>query len=250
MPIITRKTWTLILIFIIILSLSLIAAGCSVLQNASQPAGDSESEFETIDLSGEDGDSDDSEADDSSGSSESPPVMAHCPAEPMAMSLILNHTWDFSPNRDLEMMKVDGKTAPFVSCPLSVHGSKVTMEDCYFPFTSTGFVNTDAGPCDITASGDAVLSVEGAYCEDGKVTLTIIETIDTNVETSGAMNCPNKSQPYIPFYPFSGTTRTFAIVVGGFEQSEDMNPDLSNQFQYHKEWVLQSQDLPIPDSED
>ena len=250
MPLITRKTSPLILVLIIMICLSLIMAGCSVLQNVSQPADGDEGEFETIDLSGEDGDSDDSEGEDSSDNAEVPPVMAHCPAEPMAMFLVVNHTWDFSPNRDLEKMRVDGKTAPFVSCPLSVHGSKVTMEDCYFPFTNTGFVNTDGGKCDITASGNAILSVEGAYCEDGKITLTITEVLDSDGGTSGAMNCPGKSQPYVPFYPYSGTTRTFNIIVGGSEQSEDMDPDLTNQYRYHKEWSLHAVDLPMPESED
>jgi len=250
MTLFTRKTSNLVLIFIITLCLSMIMAGCSVLQNVSQPTDGGEDDLEMIDLSGEDGDSDDLEGEDTSDVSEVPSIMLTCPAEPMAMVLIVNHTWDFSPNRDLEKMKVDGKTAPFVSCPLSVHGNQVTMEECIIPFTSNGYVNTDAGQCDITASGDAILSVEWAVCEDGKITLTIIETIDTNTETNGAMNCPNKSQPYIPFYPYSGTTRTFPIVVGGFEQSEDMDPDLSGQFKYHKEWVLQSTGFPEPLSED
>ena len=250
MTLYTRQTSNWVLIFIIVLCLSMIVAGCSVLQNVSQPTDGGEDDFETIDLSGEDGDSGDLEGEDTSDVSEDYSIMLTCPAEPMAMVLIVNHTWDFSPNRDLEKMKVDGKTAPFVACPLSVHGSQVTMEDCIFPFTSTGYVNTDAGQCDITASGDAILSVEWAVCEEGKITLTIIETIDTNTETNGAMNCPNKSQPYIPFYPYSGTTRTFPIVVGGFEQSEDMDPDLSGQFKYHKEWVLQPTDFPGPESED
>ena len=240
MPLFNRKLSTLILVFIIMLCFSLIVAGCSGLQNVSQPAG-----------GGEDGDSDDSDDDFILDDSDLPlSAYGICPKNPMAMVLIVNHTWDFSPNRDLEKMKVDGKTAPFVACPLSVHGSQVTMEDCIFPFTSNGFVNTDAGQCDITASGDAILSVEWAHCEDGKITLTIIETIDTNTETNGAMNCPNKSQPYIPFYPYSGTTRTFDIIVGGFEQSEDMDPDLSGQFKYHKEWVLQPTGFPEPLSED
>ena len=251
MLLITRKTSTLILVLTIMLFLSVIVAGCSILQNVSQPAGGDEGEFDTIDLSGEDGNSDDSDGDFSIDDSELPlSAYGICPPNPMAMFLIVNHTWDFSPDRDLEKMKVDGKTAPFVACPLSVHGSQVTMEDCIFPFTSTGYMQGDPDRCDITASGDARLSVEGAFCEDGKITLTIIETIDTDGGTSGAMNCPNKSQPYIPFYPFSGTTRTFPIIVGGFEQTEDMDPDLSGQFKYHKEWVLQPKDFPIPESED
>lgn len=177
--------------------------------------------------------------------------MAHCPGNPMALFLVVNHTWDYSPERDLAKMRVDGKTAPFVSCPLSVHGSKVTMEKCIFPFTNTGYWNTDAGRCDITASGDAILSVEAASCKDGKIILTIIETIDTDGGPSGTLSCPNESStPFVPFYPYSRTTRTFDIIVGGIEQSEDMNPDLTGQYRYHKEWALHSTKLPMPESED
>ncbi len=251
MPLFNRKLSTLILVFIIMLCLSMIVAGCSGLQNVSQPNSGDEDGLDTIDLSGEDGDSDDSEGDFSSDDSASPPVMAHCPANPMAMFLVVNHTWDYSPERDLAKMRVDGKTAPFVSCPLSVHGSKVTMEDCIFPFTNTGYMQGDAVRCDITASGDAILSVEAASCEDGKITLTLIEVIDTDGGTSGTLSCPNEgATAFVPFYPYSLTTRTFAIVVGGFEQSEDMNPDLTGQYRYHKEWSLHSTDLPMPESDD
>ncbi|NQS90835.1 MAG: hypothetical protein HQ574_00365, partial [Chloroflexi bacterium] len=173
-----------------------------------------------------------------------------CPKDPTEFVLFLSHTWDFSPNRDLEKMRVDGQTAPFVSCPLTVQGSKVTMKDCFFPITNTGFILTDDGSCDISASGDAILSADEPYCENGKVIITFIESIDPDATTNGAMNCPNKSQPYIPFYPPSITTRTFDIAVGGHTQTEDMNPDLSNQFKYHKEWTLFSKDFPMPERED
>lgn len=248
----TKKGPDLIFVLVIMLCSSLIVAGCGVLQNVSQPAGGDEDEFDTIDLSGEDGDSDDPDGDFSSDDSElPPPAYGICPPNPMAMFLVVNHTWDYSPNRDLATMRVDGKTAPFIPCSLSVHGSKVTMEKCVFPFTNTGYMNTDAGRCDIKASGDAILSVEQAYCKDGKITLTIIETIDTDGGTSGTLSCPNKlPTPFVPFYPYSLTTRTFAIVMGGFEQSDDKNPDLTGQYRYNKIWTLHSIDLPMPENED
>ena len=124
-----------------------------------------------------------------------------------------------------------------------------TDYDCYFPFTSNGFIQTDDGPCDITASGTAILSVEDASCEKGIITMTITDVMDPEGETSGAMNCPNRSQPYIPFYPFSLTTRSFRIAAGGDSQNEVMNPDMSNQFRYTKEWVLFSKGLPTPEVE-
>lgn len=51
-----RKLSTLSLVFIIMLCLSMIVAGCSGLQNVSQPNGGDEDGLEMIDLSGEDGD--------------------------------------------------------------------------------------------------------------------------------------------------------------------------------------------------
>ncbi len=44
--------------------------------------------------------------------------------------------------------------------------------------------------CDLTASGSALIEFEDGYCEDGVVTVTIFETLETDVTYDGAMNCP------------------------------------------------------------
>jgi len=244
MQLTTRITkYPILLIFCLIFIL--IFSGCSVLQSVGQPSG-GDDVFDEIDLSGN-GDVADypDDGEDTSADGEPPPAAIVCPKDPSEFVLFLSHTWDFSPNRDVEKMQVNGQTGPSSPCQLTIAGSTVLMEQCRVPITNTGFIQTDDGPCDISASGTALISIENAYCEDGKVTMTIVETIDPD-SGSGSMNCPNQSQPYFPFYPYSGTTRTFTIQVGGSIKTEDMNPDLSNQFKYYKEWTLHAPGLGSP----
>lgn len=232
---------------------SILLAGCgqAILSQPDSGAGE-DGALDEIDLSGasDDNTGEGSDGESSGSEDEIPIIMAHCPANPMAMNLILNHTWDFSPNRDLDKMRVDGSTGAYVSCPLTVQKGQVTMEDCYFPVTNTGFINTDAGPCDIQATGGAILSLDDGTCEDGVVTLHISEIVDADVGLSGAMNCPKTSQPYFAFYPPSINTLVFPISDSPTYQTEVMDPDLTNQFRYHKEWSLYSLDLPSPQNDD
>jgi hypothetical protein len=214
----------------VIICVSLILAGCGVKAVPDSPG--------------------DGDMSDPPPPGDSPPVALACPKDSTEFTLFISHTWDFSPNRDTEMMKVNGQTEPSSPCPITIAGGTVIMEACQVPFTSTGFIKTNDGMCDITASGSALVTLDDAYCEDAKVTLSIVENLDTDAPYSGAMNCPDVSQPYIPFYPFSHTTRTFHIQVGGTTQTEDMDPDLSNQFKYQKEWTLYSVNLLSPNAGD
>ena len=159
--------------------------------------------------------------------------------------LFLSHTWDFSPNRDLESMRVNGQTTESSPCHFSVAGSTVIMEECHVPITNTGFIKTDDGSCDITASGEALVSIEDATCKKGVISMTIVETINPDTGT-GAMNCPNVSQPYFPFYPFSRTTRNFHIQIGGAEAVESVDPDMTGQFKYDKTWTVHGETTGSP----
>jgi len=239
-------------------SILMASCGQAILSQPDSDSGEEEA-FDEIDLSGASDDLNEEPGDDSGEGSdgessdagdEIPVIMAHCPAEPMAMNLILNHTWDFSPNRDVDKMIVNGSTGAYVSCPLTVHKGQVSMEDCYFPVTNTGHINTDSGPCDIEATGGAILSLDAGSCEDGIVTLLITEMVDADVGLSGAMNCPKTSQPYFAFYPPSFNSLEFPIGASPAYQTEVMDPDLTNQFRYHKEWSLYSPEIPSPQSED
>jgi hypothetical protein len=218
----------------ILVCISLIGTGCSILQAADDPDQNDGQLTSQEQALGAEGDV-------------SSAALA-CPADLTEFVLFLSHTWDFSPGRQLELMKVEGQTGASSPCPFSVAGNTVIMEQCKVPITNTGFIQTDDGPCDITASGTALISIEDASCDGGVITMTIVETIDPD-SGSGAMNCPNTSQPYFPTFPFSRTTRDFHIQVGGAEASESVDPDLSGQFMYNKSWSIHSETMgsPLPE---
>jgi len=242
------------LVFILLLLISLFSAACSlpvVSGSADKPSGQEEegNTLATQEQALEPGD--EGSGSDSSDSGENvPPVWIHCPADPIEVSMFIHHTWNFSPNRETEQMSVDGRTGALASCPITVHGSQVKMEDCLIPITNSGYVKTDDGMCDVTSSGFALISLEEGFCEDGVITLTLTENLDTEEGYEGAMNCPNTSQPYLPFFPPSITTREYPIQTGGMSATEAMDPDLTNQFRYSKEWTLVSDAFPYPEEND
>lgn len=176
-----------------------------------------------------------------------PPVAISCPAEPMEINMFLHHTWNFAPNRQTEMMSADGRTGTLADCSLVVHRDKVSMEDCVIPFDNSGYLESDQGRCNINAHGFALISLEDGFCKDGVITLTFSEILDSDQGYGGTLNCPGFSSPYIPFYPPSLTTREFHIQQGGMSATETMDPDLSGQFRYSKEWTLVSEDLELPE---
>ena len=226
----------------ILLCVSLIIGGCGILQTTPDPdQGDGQLTSQEQALES----GDDAPLDDPGDVSS---AALACPKDMTDFVLFATHTWDFSPARELVLMKVDGQTAASSPCPFSVAGNTVIMEECRVPITNTGFIQTDAGPCDITASGTALISIEDASCEKGVITMTIVETIDPD-SGSGAMNCPETSQPYFPTFPFSRTTRDFHIQVGGAEASESADPDLSGQFMYNKTWSIHTESMisPLPE---
>jgi hypothetical protein len=249
-------------LFFVLLALftccSIVMAGCgqAILSHPDSGAGE-DGAFDEIDLSDSSGDVDGGgDAEDGSGEeadlpaddSGLEPVALACPKEVTEFVLFVSHNWNFSPNRELEKMRIDGQTSASSPCPFSVAGSTVVMEQCKVPITNTGFIQTDEGPCDITSSGQALVSIEDASCKDGVITMTIVESINPDVG-DGAMNCPGMSEPYFPLFPFSRTTRSFPIRVGGSEATEMMDPDLSAQFMYNKTWSVHAEgmDFPLPD---
>ena len=244
MSISTRRS-KLLVVLTLAISASLVLGGCGILGNAGS-APDDDGQYTS---QGQALESDDGEADLPSDESGLEPVALACPSEVTEFVLFLSHNWDFSPNRDLEKMRVNGQTAASSPCPFSVAGSTVVMEECHVPITNTGFIQTDSGPCDITSSGEALISIEDASCDDGVITMTIVETLNPD-GGSGAMNCPDTSEPYLPFFPFSRTTRSFPIKVGGSEASESVDPDMSGQFMYNKTWTVHGESMGSPLPED
>jgi len=161
-----------------------------------------------------------------------------CPSEPTDYSLKVSHNWDFAPNRDTVNMKIDGWTEPNAACPVVIDGPNVTMAPCAVLVSNDGFVQTDEGPCSVTAYGYTEITLDEPRCENGVVVARIIDVIDPDLESSGEMVCPGFTQPYFPFYPFSNTAVQFRLQPGGDTQVDDADPDVSNQYKYHKEWRL------------
>lgn len=242
----------LAIFFVLAISLTIALTGCSVLQSSGPTSGDGTDEESQYGSQEQALDSEDGDSADESSDEDFPLMLAKCPKDSMELILVVAHTWDYSPNRDLELMRVNGQTGTFAHCLVTVHGRKVTMEDCQVAITNTGFAQTDEGPCDISASGFALITADEPYCDaKGNIVITFIESIDADAESSGAMNCPGYSQGWFPYFPHSITTKSFRIQVDGDTKFEDMDPDLTGQFKYHKEWSLHSQDPAfISDDED
>jgi len=232
------------LFIVLVISLTIFLAGCSVLQSAGPVSGDTsddDSQYESQEQALE---SDDGVSADESSAEDLPLTALTCPKKPMEFILVAAHDWDYSPNRDPELAQINGMTGMAANCPLTVHGRKVTMEDCQVYIVNTGFVQTDEGKCDISSSGAALITTDEAYCDKGKVIITIIESIDTDAGSAGAMNCPGFSQGWFAFFPHSLTTKSFDIQEGGSTKIDYMDPDFTGQFRYHKEWTLYILDDP------
>lgn len=225
----------------LLLILSLLVSGCGMLGAGS----DAEDAGGNLTSQGQALEGDDQSSLPPSDETGLEPVALSCPEELTDFVLFVSHNWNFSPNRELDKMKVEGQTAASSPCNFSVAGETVIMEVCSVPITNTGFIQTDDGPCDITASGAALISVADAYCKDGVITLTIVEELDSE-SGSGAMNCPNRSQEYFPFFPYSLTTRDFQIKIGGADAAETADPDLSGQFMYNKHWSVRTTEMISP----
>jgi hypothetical protein len=59
-----------------------------------------------------------------------PPVAGVCPQEPQQAILFINHTFDWSPNRDKSIAEIKGHTGASEPCPLTIkrqqgHGSSL-----------------------------------------------------------------------------------------------------------------------------
>jgi len=172
------------------------------------------------------------------------PSAAACPNKPQQAILFISHSFDWSPNRDKNVAEINGRTEASAPCPLTIEGDKVTAGPCMVSYSNTGVVHGSDGDCQVQGQGQAEVDIEGS-CDQGVVTLTITE-FPADESPGATMTCPGKTTPYVTYYPPSLTTRTFQIQVGGADASEDANPDLTNQFSYHKTWALRIEGLTSP----
>jgi hypothetical protein len=175
-------------------------------------------------------------------------IAINCPQETTYFKLELGHSFSFSPGGNKELMQVTGSTTGDAWCLVSVEGNRVNAEPCIVGYEYSGFLQTDAGQCDITGTSTALVEIEGecalvdpdATGDKGvaEITLAITETQDPDAGLGGAMNCPEASQPYMGFYPPTFSVMTFLIDDNGSTDTDADDSDISGQFSYQKSWTL------------
>jgi hypothetical protein len=165
------------------------------------------------------------------------PVALTCPMEPLSGKLEINHSFDWSPNRDTENILVQGSTDEGVWCLVTVTGGKVVVDECVITYSNNGYFKGNNGECTVLGTGTAAVEVTGS-CKDGQLNLEISEYID-EAELGVSMTCPGGfSQPYPTFYPFTLKEATFFIQVEGSTVTERVAEDLSHSYSYNKSWTL------------
>ena len=197
-------------------------------------------DIDTVDLTGD-------EPDQGDGSEDIGNVYLTCPKEPVTFKLLLNHTFEFSPD---EKMVITGNTSPDVWCLVLLNGNVIEADDCVVDYEFSGFIQGSDAKCDIQGASTALISIEGE-CMDAKpsasendpvaeIYLSIIEGQDPDADLGSVINCPGFSSPYLSFYPASFSLMTFTIQDKG-STDYDSDLDFTGFFDYDKSWTL----LPV-----
>ncbi len=237
---------------ILSIGLSFVITGCGVLQGLGQTLGNSAGDessyteqeqalesdewedFEGIDLSGDD-DSDE-------GIPSEPMPDNQCPKPGTSIDgyIEIEHTWDWSLNREVEKMKIDGKTEADSLCPITISSNTMFAQYCLVPITNTGFIKTEKGvKCGVNSSGWAVVKFEDGICDNGIVHVTILESMEAENANTGSMICPGYTAPYGVYFPFTRTDVEFGLNTSGVVHfTEEANPDPTETFKYEKSWTL------------
>lgn len=155
--------------------------------------------------------------DDSSGDTT---ALNTCPDGPIFMDVEMIENWSYSPGGVKEIGEIDGWGK--VTCMVEISGSKVTGEvGCYFEYSNDGFLQTDAGHCDIKGQGVAIATIKGS-CNDLILTLEIDESVEADDETgevpmTANMTCREKTFPHITYFPFTWFKVEVPLAAGEFE---------------------------------
>jgi len=177
------------------------------------------------------------------------PARVECPVSPLAYKLQLNHTFDFSPNRQTEIMQIKGGTTTDAWCLVIVDGTKVEADDCLVGYDYNGFIQGSDGKCDVSGSSTALISIEGECMpgvkgsEFAEIYLEITESENPDGDVSGALNCPGHSGAYIGFYPPTYFIATFPVTDKP-SYDTDPGPDLTGQFEFSKNYVFSPSGSP------
>lgn len=217
-----------------ILAVLLLATGCSASPTTEAPGGQDnlssqEQSLESVDSS------------DGTGSDDPPVLKDQCPQD-IVYKLQLNHQFDYSPNRQTDLMQVTGRTSENAWCLVTIAGAKVSADDCIVDYDFDGFMQTDEGKCSITGSSTALISIKGEclpsqHGEPPTIFLEITETADPDGVAGGNIDCPGYSGPYLGFYAPSYYIADFPVSDDPTADST-IGPDPGGQFEYLKQYTL------------
>ena len=232
-----KSSKPLVMLMVIMLLVVPLIASCGT---QSVPIDDPGGEESPLDSNGD-------ELDQESGPEDIGIVFPNCPEEPVVFKLQLNHTFDFSPDRNTEKMLINGYTTPDAWCLVVLNGKVIEADDCLVGYKYNGFIQGSDGKCDVQGESTALISIEGE-CAPGvpnaletagvaEIYLTITETGNPEADISGAVNCPGFSSAYLGFYPPSFSVMSFGIEDKG-SSDFDSGPDLTGQFEFDKSWTL------------
>lgn len=164
-------------------------------------------------------------------------VRLTCPEEAVPVKLAISHTFNWSPNRETNMISIEGTTQPNAWCMLTIAGSKVTAEPCNFSYHYEGFLTDGDATCQLAGDATAALEITGR-CKDGRVYLELSEYANDEGLT-GKLYCPEA--PPVDWgcaYPPSLTQAEFSIAQGGETVTASRDPDETHSFKYDKSWTL------------
>jgi hypothetical protein len=174
-------------------------------------------------------------------------VYLSCPEEPVTFKLLLDHTFEFSPD---ERMYITGNTSPGVWCLVVLNGNVIEADDCVVDYEFSGFIQGSGGRCEIQGASTALIEIEGECMElppsddedatEAQIYLTITEGQDPDADLGGVINCPGYSNTFLSFYPTSFSVMSFNIQENG-STDDDSGLDFSGLFDFDKSWTL----LPV-----
>ncbi|MGD8823262.1 MAG: hypothetical protein PVG63_09195, partial [Anaerolineales bacterium] len=171
-------------------------------------------------------------------------VYLSCPEEPVTFKLMLNHTFEFSPD---DRMYITGSTSPNAWCLVVLNGNVIEADDCVVDYEFSGFIQGSDARCEIEGASTALIDIEGECLElrsgddedaaEAQIYLIITEGQDPDADLGSVINCPNYSNPFLSFYPASLSVMSFNIQQNG-STDYDSDLDFSGLFDYDKSWTL------------
>ncbi|MFA9403450.1 MAG: hypothetical protein ACERKY_10345 [Anaerolineales bacterium] len=230
-----KSSKPLVTLLIIMLLVVPLIASCAA---QSAPTGDPGGDESPMESSGD-------EPDQGDGSEDIGNVYLTCPEVGEAYKLLLNHSFEFSPD---EKMVITGNTSPGAGCPLILIGNVLTADECVVDYEFSGYIQGSDARCDIEGASTALIEIEGK-CWDAKsmpdeieyvaqVHLTIIEGQNPDADLGGVINCPGYSNLFLSFYPATLTDSTFFKIQKDGYTANDSGLDFTTFFDYDKSWTL------------